>query len=47
MMLVVYSPGGCIKIRLAKVFKMAAIQDCRQNFELYSIELSDKHTYLG
>ena len=34
-MLEAYSPGGCIKIRPAKVFKMAAIQDGRQNFELY------------
>ena len=34
-MLVVYSPGGCIKNRLAKVFKNAAMQDDRHNLELY------------
>ena len=37
-MLVVYNPGGYIKIRPAKDFKMAAIQDSRQNFELYRTE---------
>ena len=34
-MLVVNSPGGCIKIRPSKVFKLAVIQDGYQIFDLY------------
>ena len=37
-MLVVYSPGKCIKIRQAKVFKMAVIQGGYQNFELFKTD---------
>ena len=43
--LVVYSPGKGLKSWPAKVFKMSAIQDGRQNFNY--LELSKKHTYLG
>ena len=37
-MLVVCSPDGCIQIRPANVFKMAAIEDGRQNLELLKTE---------
>ena len=37
-MLVACSPDGYIKNRPANVFKMAAIQDGRQNFKLYKTE---------
>ena len=37
-MVVVYSPGGCIKNRLTKVFEMTVFQDGRQNFELFRTE---------
>ena len=40
--LVVYRTGGCIKIRPAKVIKMAVIQDGAKM--LINIELSDKNT---
>ena len=43
-MLVVCSPDGCIKIRPANIFKMAAIQNGRQNFEIYKTECK---TYLS
>ena len=43
-MSVVYSPGGCIIIMLVKMFKMAFIQDGRQDFELYRTE---RKTYLS
>ena len=37
-MIVVFSPGGCIKNRSTKVFKMAVILDGRQNSKLFRTE---------
>ena len=44
-MIVVFSPGGCIKIRSTKVFKMAVILDADKILNF--LELSDYYTYLG